>query len=88
MKTTTAKITIPAEQWQAYLKLKADKTSSEKAFKALEKAWNLPNPADIVGEGEKASFVIVDGNGQPQGKASYYWHSGMTVPPSARRRLT
>lgn len=86
-------IIIPAEQWQKWIAIMAEIAGLKKRAKAIEKGWNLPEPATIA-EALKltadngVSLPIINGNSDCQGKMAVYWHSGSVIPAGWRKRIS
>ena len=79
------RITIPAEQWKRRVALKAEQSAIERQIKTIEAGWSIPEATEAIGE---CQLVIVDGNGDIQGKVSYYPFAGATIPPGWRKRIS
>jgi hypothetical protein len=86
-------LTVTAEAWEKYLKLKAQKASLEKEIKALEAGFDFPAAdkfaADFAAvEGETLTVSIVNGNSQNIGKISVFWFPGAEMPAAWRKRIS
>lgn len=79
------KITIPADKWAQYLKIKAERTALEKREKELLISFNIP---EASGKNVGQTFILTNGNGDEIGKVSYFSFPGATIPPGTRRRIS
>lgn len=70
MQTITNTITVAAEEFAKYKKLKAEEAACKKQADAIKKGWGLPEAAEIA---EAREYVIVNGNGDEQGKYTIYF---------------
>lgn len=77
-------ITIPADVWKRWRALKSEIAALERSAKALEKDFPLPP----IGEETVGDWVIVDGNGDQQGKMSVFPYPGATIPAGWRKRIS
>jgi hypothetical protein len=77
-------ITVPAADWKRWKALKAEASAIEKAAKALEATFPLPAPS----EDTQGTWVVVDGNGDEQGKMSVFLYPGAIIPEGWRKRLS
>lgn len=87
------KITVNAEDWSRYLKLKSQASAIKREVEALETSFNLPEPAELAKEykaqsGDKLCVEIVNGNGLTVGKLSIFWFPGSEVPAAWRKRIS
>lgn len=79
------KITIPADKWTQYLKIKAERAALEKREKELLTSFNIPEASpENIGQ----TFILTNGNGDEIGKVSYFNFPGATIPCGVRRRIS
>lgn len=79
------KIIVLAEQWKRRVALKAEISALERQVKAIESQWPIPDATETLGE---CQLLIVDGNGDTQGKVTYYHFAGSVTPPGWRKRIS
>lgn len=79
------KISIPADKWTQYLKLKSERIALEKREKELIFSFNIPEPS---AENTGQTFILTNGNGDEIGKVSYFDFPGANIPAGIRRRIS
>lgn len=87
------KITVPADAWKALQAVKAKISALEREKKAMESTLDFPKGEALaiafsLTPDDKGEFLICDGNGATIGKGTVYFHSGATIPPGWRTRIS
>lgn len=77
--------TVPSAKWAERLRLKSEASAIERKLKALDTELGLPKGdslAEALGltEADKASVVIVSGNGDVLGKGSVFFVRPTEIP--------
>lgn len=78
-------VSVPAETWKRRLALKAEASALAKRIKELDETLGLPSAEEV---GRPAQILVVDGNGDIQGKGSIFHFGGSVTPPGWRMRVS
>lgn len=81
-------IILPANQFAEYQRLSSEIAANERARKAIKEQWEKAGLFPIASKASEGQYVIVNGNGDEQGKATVYHFSGAVIPASYRLKIS